>query len=225
MGEGDGSNDGIVLDTHFVVVLISFAQSSQDADARWHVGLIDHDALESTLQRLVFLKVFLVLVECGCSNRTQFASGQSGFQNVGGIHGSLALAGTHKGMDFINEEDDLSFALGNLVDNGFQTFLKLSLVLGTCNKGTHVKRIKLLVTQVLRHVAAQNTMGKAFDDGCFTRAGFAYQDRVVLGASRKNLKYTADFLVSSDDGVEPSCTGFVNEVLGILRQTLVGVLT
>ena len=61
--KGYGGDDGIVLDTHLMVVFVAFLQSAQDADGRGHVGLVDHHALESAFQRLVLFKVFLVLVE------------------------------------------------------------------------------------------------------------------------------------------------------------------
>ena len=77
-------------------------------------------------------------------------------------------------MYLVDKEDDTSVALGDLVDYGFQSFLKLALILGTCHKGTHVKREELLVLKVLWHIASHDSLGKPLDDGRLTCTGFSY---------------------------------------------------
>ena len=139
--ELDGGDDGIVLDTYTMVVLVAFLQSTQDADARECVRFIDHDGLESSLECLVLLEVFLILVERSGTDASQFASCQCGFQNVGGIHGALALSGTYQRMYFVDEQDDTSLALRHLVHHAFQSLLKLAFVLGTGYQRAHVQRV------------------------------------------------------------------------------------
>ena len=69
----------------------------------------------------------------------QLAPCQGRLQDVGGIHGTLAFSRAHQRVDFVDEEDDAPFAFRHFVDDGFQTFLKLSFVFGTSDKRTHVE--------------------------------------------------------------------------------------
>ena len=151
-----------------------FLQSAQDGDAAQRVRLVDHDGLEPPLERLVLLEVLLVLVQRGGTDAPQLASGQGRLQDVGRVHRSFALSGTHQRVDLVDEEDDLPVALRHLVDDGLQPFLELAFVFGSGDEGTHVQRIELLVLQVFRHVAPQDAMGQSFDDGRLTRTRFTY---------------------------------------------------
>ena len=67
-------DDGIVLDTHLMVVLVTLLQTTQDGDCALLVGFVDHYNLETTLQCLVFLKVLLILVEGGGADAAQVAT-------------------------------------------------------------------------------------------------------------------------------------------------------
>ena len=157
-----------------MVVLIAFLQASQDGDGAFLVGLVDHHDLESAFQGFIFLKVFLVLVEgCG-TDAAKIATGQCGLEDVGGIHRAAALAGTHQCVNLVDEQDNLALCLGNLVDNRLEAFLKLALVLGTGNQGTHVERVDLFLLQVLGHVAAHDALRQSLDDGGLACAGLTY---------------------------------------------------
>ena len=124
-------------------------------------------------------------------------------------------------MNLVDEEDDAAFRLGHLVDDALQTFLELTLVLGTSHQCTHVERIELLVLQVLGHIATNDTTCKPFDDGGLTRTGFANQNRIVLGTTTQDLEQTTNLVITANDGVELTLAGKVDEVLGILLQRLV----
>ena len=183
VGELHGRYDGIVLDTHAVVLLVAFLQASQDADAGQRVGFIDHDALETAFQGLVLLEVLLVLVQRGGTDAAQFAPGQGRLQYVGGIHGPLTLSGTHQRVYLVDEEDNLPVTLRDVLDDTLQTFLKLTLVLGTGYQGTHVQGVEQLALQVLGHVAPQDAVCQTLHDGCLSRTGFTDEDGVVLGTA------------------------------------------
>ena len=58
------------------MVLVTLLQTTQDGDGRKLVGLVDHDGLETTLQGLVFLEIFLILVQRGGTDGTQLATSQ-----------------------------------------------------------------------------------------------------------------------------------------------------
>ena len=175
---------GVVLYTHLVVVLIALLQTAQDADGTQLVGLVHHHRLETTLQRLVLLKVFLVFVERGGADGTELAAGQGRFQNVGGIHGALAGTGSHQRVYLIDEEDDAAVGLHHLIDDALEPLFKLAFVLGAGNELAHVERIDLLVAQVLGHVAAYDSLRQAFHDGGLAGARLADEHGVVLGSPR-----------------------------------------
>jgi hypothetical protein len=103
-----GSNDGIALNTYLVVVLITFLQTSQDADAGEGVWLIHHDRLETTLQGLVLLEILLVFVEGGGTNAAQLTSCQCRLQDVGSIHSTFALTSAYQCVYLIDKQDDVT---------------------------------------------------------------------------------------------------------------------
>ena len=208
-----------------MVVLVALLQSAQDADAAQHVGFIHHHCLETTLQCLILLKIFLILIQRGGPDGAQFATCQGRLQYVGRIHGSLALSSAHKGVYLVDEEDYLSVRADHFIDDRLQPFLKLAFVLGTSHQCSHVEGVELLVLQILGHVAAQDAVGQPLHDGRLSRSRFAYQYGVVLRASAQNLQHTAYFLVASNDGVQLSRTGGFVQVDGILAERLVGVFT
>ena len=139
LGELYGGNAGIVLNTHLVVVLITFLQATKYRDGRKLVRLVDHNSLETTLKSLVLLEVFLILVECGCAYAAKLATCKCRLKDVGSVHGSLATACTHKSVNLVDEEDDATVGIGNFLDDAFESLLKLALVLGTSHKRTHIQ--------------------------------------------------------------------------------------
>ena len=124
-------------------------------------------------------------------------------------------------MNLIDEEDNLSVGIGYLLDDALESFLKLTLVFGTGNQCTHIKRIELLVLQIFRHIATYDTLCKSLYDSGFTRTRFTDKDRVVLGSTRENLKYPANLFVATDYWVELAASGLFNQILGVFFETLI----
>ncbi len=128
-------------------------------------------------------------------------------------------------MNLIDEEDDVAIGVCHLFDDALQALLKLAFVFGTGDQSTHVERIELLILQVLRHIAAHDTLSKTFNDSGLTGTWLTDQNRIVLCTSREDLKHTAYLLITSDDRVEFTLAGFVYEVTGIFRERLVVVVS
>ena len=59
---------------------------------------------------------------------------------------------SHKGVDLIDEKDDLAIAVDNLLHDPLKSLLKLSLILCTRYKCAKIKRIYLPALQVFRHI-------------------------------------------------------------------------
>ena len=74
-------------------------------------------------------------------------------------------------MQLIDEEDDLTVALGHLIDHALEPLLELTAELRTCNEGAHIQGQKSLGLQGLRDIALDDTLGKALNDGGLTDTG------------------------------------------------------
>jgi hypothetical protein len=62
------------------------------------------------------------------------------------------------------------------------------------------------------HVAVDDALGQAFDDGRLADARLTDQRRVVLGAAAENLDHALDFLLAADDRVELALFGARRQV-------------
>jgi len=60
----------------------------------------------------------------------QLAACQRGFKHVACIHCALTFAGTHHGVQLVDEDDGLAFVLGKLFQHSFKALFKLAAKLG-----------------------------------------------------------------------------------------------
>ena len=132
----------------------------------------------------------------------QLAPGQCGLEHVTGIHGPFRLAGTDHGVQLVDEQNDVAFLLGKLVEHGLQPLFELAAELGTGNQRAHVQGQNTLVFQPFRYLTVENPLRQAFDDGRLTDAGLTDQHRIVLGSPLQHLHRAADFIVPADDRIE-----------------------
>ena len=84
-------------------------------------------------------------------------------------------------MDFVYEEDNLTFAVNDFLDNALQPLFEFTLILGTRDERTHIQGIYYSVLEVLRHLPVHNLSGNAFGYGGLSDARLTYKDRIVLG--------------------------------------------
>ena len=214
----DGSDDRLVLDAHLMVVLIAILQTAQDRDGVVGGRLVDHHLLETALERLVLLEIFLELVERRGADRAQLAARKGRFEDVGRIHRPRRLAGTHQRVNFVDEEQNLALRGDHLLHDGLQTLLELALILRTGDQRAHIEREDHLRLQVLGHVAVDDPVGDSFGDGRLADTRLAHEDRVVLRAARENLQHAPDLLVAADHRIELARTRLFIEVDGVLAQ-------
>ena len=127
-------------------------------------------------------------------------------------------------MNLVDEEDDAALTACHLADDALEALLELALVLRTGHQRTHVERIDLLILQILRHIATDDTACQALYDGGLTRARLANEDRIVLRAARQDLQQTAYLVVAADDRVELAGTCHADQVLGVFLQRLIVVV-
>ena len=140
------------------------------------------------------------------------------------LEASLGRAGPDDGVQFVDEEDDLSFRRLHLLQNRLQALLEFAPELRAGDQRAHVERDHPTPLEALGHVAAGDALGEPLDDRRLADAGFADQDRVVLGATRKHLNHAADLVVAADDRVELAALGELGQVAAELLERLVGRL-
>ena len=83
--------------------------------------------------------MFLIFIECRCTNAVQFPARQGRFYKVGGVHRALAFASAHKRMHFVDEQDDVALCLLDLIKHAFQPFFKLATIFCPCNQRAHIE--------------------------------------------------------------------------------------
>ena len=71
--------------------------------------------------------------------------GQHRLQHIAGIHGSFRLACSYNSMELIDKQNNLSVALLHLIQNGLQSFLKFTPVLGSRQESPHIQGKQLLI--------------------------------------------------------------------------------
>ena len=108
--------------------------------------------------------------------------------------------------------------------DGLEPLLELAAVLGAGHHRGQVERDQPLAAQRLGHVAGDDALGEALDDGGLADAGLADQHRVVLGAAGQHLHHAADLGVAADDRVELAVARALRQVDAVLLERLVRAL-
>src|SRR6202020_1413516 len=96
-------------------------------------------------------------------------------------------AGSDDGVQLIDEGDDLSGRVLDVVEDGLEPFLEFAAVLGAGHHRTQVQGDDGLVAQAFGYVAGDDALGQTFHDGGLTDTGLADQHRVVFGAAAQHL--------------------------------------
>jgi len=211
-------------DAHAVVQFEALAEARADRDRVLDRGLVHEHRLEPPLQGGVLLDVLAVLVERRSADAVQLAAGQHGLEEVAGIHGPLGLARADDRVELVDEEDDAALGLFHLVQDGLEALLEFAAVLRAGDKRPHVEGEDGAVLEPLGHVAAEDPLREALDDGGLADAGLADEDGVVLGLAGEDADGAADLLVAADDRVELALPRLGHEVDAVLLEGLVGGL-
>ena len=216
-----GRDERGVLELHPVVDLVALAQAAQDADGVLDRRLADHHGLESPLERRVLLDVLAVLVERRGADGVQLAPGQHRLQHVGRVHRPFGCAGADHRVQLVDEEDDLSLRVGDLLEHGLQPLLELAAVLGSGDQRPHVERDDAFVLEAFGHVAAFDAAREPLDNRGLADAGLSDEHGVVLRAAGEHLDDAANLLVAADDRVELLLARHPRQIAPVLLQRLV----
>ena len=122
-------------------------------------------------------------------------------------------------MHLVDKQDDV-VGFGSLLDHVLETLLKLAAILGARNEARQVERPDILVHEVLGDAAVGDLLCQALDDGRIAHAGVAQDERIVLGAARKDFHHALDFLFATDHGIELAVARLLREVGGKLLERI-----
>ncbi len=107
------------------------------------------------------------------ADRAQLPAGERGLQHVRSVHGAFGGARTDERVELVDEENDRTLRLLDLLQDGLQAVFELPAVLRAGDHGAEVERHDALVLQSLRDVAHVDAPGEALDDGGFADARIA----------------------------------------------------
>jgi hypothetical protein len=165
--------------------------------------------------------VLAVLDERRGADAVQLAAGEHRLEHVARVHGPFGRARADHRVQLVDEEQDPPLGGPDLREHGLEALLELPAVLGAGHQGAHVEREHDAVAQSLGHVAADDPLRQALDDGRLADAGLADQHRVALGLAREDLDHPADLLVPPDHRVEPLGARLLDQVAAVLLERLV----
>ena len=201
VGEVRGGLDGTLCIAHVVVLLVARLERSQDLDRILDARLLDIDGLEAALEGRVLGEVLAELLGRGGTDNLEGAAREHRLEHGARVDGALGGTGTDDGVHLIDKQDDV-VGLGCLLDHVLEALLELTAILGARNETRQVERPDILVHEVLGHVAGGDLLGQTLDDGRLAHAWIAQDERVVLGAARKDLHHALDFLFAADHRIE-----------------------
>ena len=134
-----GSYYSFVENSHLVVILVAFLQTSKYGNSAFFVRLVHHNYLKTAFKGFILFEIFLIFVEGGSTYASQFATSKGGLQDIGCIHSTFALTGTYQCMNFIDKQDYVAIRLCNLIHYGLKSLLKFTFILGACHQCTHIE--------------------------------------------------------------------------------------
>ena len=185
--------------------LVALADALEDLDRLFDRRLFDQDGLEPALQRSVALDVLAVLVQRRGADRLQLAACERRLQDVGGVDRAFGRAGADQHVQLVDEQHAVAGVL-DLFDDLLEALFELAAVLRAGDQRADVQCEQALAQQRLRHVARDDALRQALDDGRLADARLADQGRVVLRAARQDLDDALDLLDAADDRVELACS-------------------
>ncbi len=217
-------DDGRIGDLDAVMDFVALLESAQDGDGVFHRGLVHQHFLEAPLERRVLFDVLAVLIERGRADAMQLAARQRGLEHVAGVHGALGLAGAHHGVQFIDEQNHLAFLFRQIGEDRLQALLELAAKFRAGDQRAHVERENALVAQAFRHLAVDDALCEALDDGGLADAGLPDEHRIVLGPALQNLNGAPDLVIAADDRIEFALARALGEIDAVLLQRLAVLL-
>ena len=204
-----GGDDGGVFDAHAVMHFVLLFQAAEYRDGVFDVGLANENNLEAAFEGRIFFDVLAIFVERGGADGAQLSASKSGLEHVGGVDGAFGGAGADQSVQLVDEENDLALRVFDFLEDGFEAVFEFAAKLCSGQHGAEIERDHALVLEHFRHVAGNDALREAFDDGGLANSRFADEHRIIFRAAGKNLDHAADFFVAADDRVKLAAPGLL----------------
>ena len=202
-----------------MVRLVAVTKAVQNRQRILLGRLIYRHRLEPALQSRILFDVFSVFVDGGRTDQLNFAPGKLRLENVGGINGAFRSSRTDDVMNFVNKQDYVSLT-GDLLQNFFDSFLKIAPVFGSCQHGGQVKGYDPLILDGFRHFSGNDFFREPFHNGGLAHTRLADQAGVILCAAGENLNDPLNLLIPPDNRIEGIVSGLFGEILAIFGDGL-----
>ncbi len=176
-----------VEDLYLVMLLHHAGDATHHQDRLLLAGLVDLHGLKPAREGGVFLDVLFVLGKRRGADRAQSATGERGFQQVGGITGASRTTCTDQRMGLVDEQNDRLGRGLYFFNHLLQAVLELALHAGAGLQQAHVEHTQLHVFQRRRYVADRDTHREAFDHCGLADTRLADQHGVVLTATHQDV--------------------------------------
>ena len=111
----------------------------------------------------------------------QFAARERRLEQIGRVHCAVGFSGADQRVHFIDEENNAAIGRRDFLQHRLQSFLEFAAVFCTGDHRAEIKRKQLLVLKTFGHVAVDDAQRQSLDDRSLANAGFADENRVVLG--------------------------------------------
>ena len=157
--------------------------------------------LEAPLERTVLLDVLPVLGRRRRADAADLAARQRRLEDVRRVERAFGRTGADQRVQLVDEHDDVR-VLGQLLHDRLQALFELTAVLGAGDDQRDVEREEPLVGEEMRHVAVDDLLRQALDDGGLADAGLADEHRVVLRPPAQHLLDALDLDVAADQRIE-----------------------
>ena len=213
-----GFDNRFVQDSHAVMPFECVDQAAHHFDGRLFARLFDLHDLKPPGQGRILLEIFLILGPSGGGDRAQLAASEGRLEQVCCITLAGRAAGADHRVGFVDEDHDRRRRGFHFVDHRFEPVLEFAFDARPGLQQAEIERSQRDILQCIRHVAGRDLECKAFDDGRFSDAGFAGENRIVLAAAREDVDDLANFGVAPQHGIDLLAASQVGQIRGELIE-------
>ena len=219
LAHGDGQTAHLLGDRHLVEAGVIGSDPLQNTDAVGDGGFLHQHGLEAALQGGVLLDVLAVLRQSGGADDLNLPPGQSGLEDIGGVHRALGVSCAYDGVYLVDHQDDVA-DLADLLDQALHAAFKLAAELGAGDQGGEIQKVDLLVQKLIGDLFPLDGQSKALGDGGFAHAGLANQTGVVFLAAVQDLDDPLDLAFAAHQLVQLALPGLFGQGDAVVVQIL-----
>ena len=154
----------------------------------------------------------------------QLAPRQRRLEHVRGVHRAFGFTGADQRVQFVDEQDDVACALGELLQHGLEPFLEFAAILRAREQRARSSASKRLFFERLGHVALDDALREPFDNRGLADTRLADQNRIVFGAAGQHLDGAPDLFVSADHRIELVLPRLFGEIARVFLERVIALL-